>query len=70
MFAYTMLTVNRKDCIEEYAPIVLTCSSSQRQKLAAHKISYEESVTIVVEAAQYYFNIASSYDDPCIVLAK
>ena len=64
-----MLTSSRNDCIEDYAPLVLTCSQTQRYK-SGHRIAFEESVAIVVEAVQYYFNIASSYDDLCIGFAK
>lgn len=65
-----MLTSSRNDCIEDYAPLALTCSLTQRYKSPGHRISFEESVAIIIEAAQYYFNIASSYDDLCIGFAK
>lgn len=71
IFSYIMLTLGRNDCIEEYAPLVLCCSLSESSLRKSNStLSYDESVTIIIEAAQYYFNIASSSIDSSILLAE
>lgn len=69
IFAYTMLTIGRVDCIEEFAPLVLTTTTRSSSR-KTNALLYEESVAIVVEAAQSYFNMAFSYNDPNISLAE
>lgn len=70
IFAYTMLTIGRVDCIEEFAPWVLTCSLAKSSLKKTNVLSYDESVAIVIEAAQSYFNMAFSYNDSNISLAE
>ena len=68
-----MLTAGRADYIERYASFALCCSAKRKVLLnQKHSVTltFNESVSIIVEAAQYYFNIATSYQDVNISLAK
>lgn len=66
-----MLTLGHVECIEEYAPLVLRCSRTSNTSFEQDDVlSYHESISIIVEAAQYYLSIATSYEDPNISLAK
>ncbi len=70
MFAYTILTTGWINYIENYAPLIFCRAPSELSANRGHVLPYEDSVAVVVEAAQYYLNNASSCSDPSILLAK